>query len=170
MTLLLPQHNSVNGFMHGLPAEFIAMLKPVKVETVRNYRDPDTAKSSSTYEYDTTYDTFWLPSREEEYITANEPNHREGKAWQYWIATLTPEAQEKGESLPQETYASSESTHALLSHRRFAIESHDRAVVVRLRSCARSSSGRVWLVCAPGYVDYGNAGYSCRYAPACAIC
>ena len=164
------QLGSVNGFMRGLPVEFIAMLKPIKVETVRNYRDSDTAKSSSTYEYDTTYDTFWLPSREEEYITANEPNHREGRAWQYWIDALTLEAQEKGESLPQETYASSESTHALLSHRRFAIESHGSAVVVRLRSCTRSTSCNVWFVTTPGSVTTSYALLSYRCAPACAIC
>lgn len=164
------QHNSVNGFMHGFPVEFIAMLKPVKVETVRNYRDPDTAKSSAIYEYDTTYDTFWLPSREEEYITTNEPNHREGRAWQYWIDTLTPEAQEKGESLPQATYVSEEQTHALLSHRRFAIENHGSADVVRLRSCSRSNSGGVWYVYTTGYVSNYRANNSYRCAPACAIC
>lgn len=164
------QHGSVNGFMHGLPADFLAMLKPVKVETVRNYRDPDTAKASGTYEYDTTYDTFWLPSREEEYITANEPNRREGMAWQYWIDTLTPEATEKGEALPQQTYSSAEVTHALLSHRRFAIENNGAAVVVRLRSCNRSNADHVWHVSTAGYVNYANASLSYRCAPACAIC
>ena len=161
------QLGSVNGFMRGLPVEFIAMLKPIKVETVRNYRDSDTAKSSSTYEYDTTYDTFWLPSREEEYITANEPNHREGRAWKYWIDALTPEAQEKGESLPQAT----ESTHALLSHRRFAIESHGSGAVARLRSAIRYTSYSEWNVDSSGHVGYnGYASYSYRCAPACAIC
>jgi hypothetical protein len=164
------QASTVNGFMHGLPAAFLAMLKPVKVETVRNYRDPDTAGASGTYEYDTTYDTFWLPSREEEYITENEPNHREGRAWQYWIDTLTPEAAEKGESLPQQTYSSAETTHALLSHRRFALENNSSAVVVRLRSCYRASSRTVWLVSSTGYVTYNYAHYSYRCAPACAIC
>ena len=164
------QASTVNGFMHGLPSDFLAMLKPVKVETARNYRDPDTAQVSGTYEYDTTYDTFWLPSREEEYITVNEPNHREGKAWQYWIDTLTPEATEKGESLPQQTYFSAEVTHALLSHRRFALENNGNAVVVRLRSCGRGSSYNVWNVGAAGSVSGGNAYGSCRCAPACAIC
>ena len=164
------QHGSVNGFMHGLPAEFLSILKPVKVETCRNYRDPDTAQSSGTYEYDTTYDTFWLPSREEEYITANEPNHREGRAWQYWIDTLTPEATEKGEALPQQTYSSAEVTHALLSHRRFAVDSHGSAVVVRLRSCYRDHSYRVWIVYTTGSVFSATAYLSYRCAPACAIC
>ena len=163
------QLGSVHGFMHGLPSDFLAMLKPVKVETCRNYRDPDTAKASGTYEYDTTYDTFWLPSREEEYITANEPNHREGRAWQYWIDTLTPEALEKGESLPQWTYSSAEATHALLSHRRFAIENNGNAVVVRLRSCNRNNSNNVWNVNTTGNVNNNNANNSYRCAPDCII-
>lgn len=164
------QASTVNGFMRGLPSEFLEMLKPVKVETVRNYRDPDTAQASGTYEYDTTYDTFWLPSREEEYITANEPNHREGRAWKYWIDRLTPEATEKGESLPQQTYSSSEVTHALTSHIHYRLDAHSSGAVARRRSAARNYSGLEWYVSSSGsvYVDY--ATYSCRCAPACAIC
>ena len=165
------QANTVNGFMHGLPSEFLAMLKPVKVETVRNYRDPDTAQSSGTYEYDSTYDTFWIPSREEEYITANEPNHREGRAWQYWIDLLTPEATEKGESLPQQTYLSSEVTHALTSHIHYRLDAHSSGAVARLRSAYRYYSYREWLVNSSGTVySYFYAYSSYRCAPACAIC
>ena len=165
------QESTVNGFMHGLPPKFLAMLKPVKVETVRNNRDPDTAQAAGTYEYDTTYDTFWLPSREEEYITANEPNHREGRAWQYWIDRLTPEATEKGESLPQQTYSSLEVKHALTSHIHYRLDAHSSAVFVRLRSCHRNTSYYVWNVHTTGYVYYHHsANTSCRCAPACAIC
>ena len=164
------QANTVNGFMHGLPSEFLAMLKPVKVETVRNYRDPDTAQAAGTYEYDTTYDTFWLPSREEEYITVNEPNHREGRAWQYWIDRLTPEATEKGELLPQQTYSSSEVTHALTSHIYYLLDAHSSGAVARLRSASRSSSSSEWNVYSSGSVGASSAYYSYRCAPACAIC
>ena len=164
------QAGTVNGFMHGLPADFLAMLKPVKVETVRNYRDPDTAQASGTYEYDTTYDTFWMPSREEEYITVNEPNHREGRAWQYWIDRLTPEATEKGESLPQQTFSSAEVTHALTSHIHYRLDAHSSGAVARLRSATRYYSYAEWVVSSSGYVDGLNAGYSYRCAPACAIC
>ena len=164
------QASTVNGFMHGLPAEFLAMLKPVKIETCRNYRDPDTAQSSGTYEYDTTYDTFWLPSREEEYITANEPNHREGRAWQYWIDTLTPEATEKGEPLPQQTYLSAEVTHALTSHIYFRLDAHSSGAVARLRSANRTNSSDEWYVNSSGNVNINTAHNSNRCAPACAIC
>ena len=164
------QHNTYNGFMHGIPQKFLDMLKPVKVETCRNYRDPDSAQSSSVYEYDETYDVFWLPSREEEYITVNEPNHREGRVWQYWIDKLTPEAIEKGEPLPQVPYASEEVQHILSSHRHFALENHSSAVVVRLRSAYRSSSRITWSVGAAGYVTGSYAYGSYRCAPACAIC
>lgn len=164
------QASKINGFMHGLPSEFLAMLQPVKVETVRNYRDPDTAKSAGTYEYDTTYDTFWLPSREEEYITANEPNHRECRAWQYWIDTLTPEATEKGESLPQQIFSSAQAAHALLSHRRFALENNGSAVNVWLRSCERYYAHLMYYIFSTGYIVSIHAYNSYRCAPACAIC
>lgn len=164
------QANTVNGFMHGLPAEFLAMLKPVKVETVRNYRDPDTAQASGTYEYDTTYDTFWLPSKEEEYTAVNDPNHREGYAWQYWKNVLTDPALEINESLPQQNYASAEVTHAIKAHRRFALNNQSTSVVVRLRSCSRANSYNVWNLYASGYVSTYNANSSYRCAPACEIC
>jgi hypothetical protein len=164
------QASTVNGFMHGLPAGFMAMLKPVKVETVRNYRDPDTAQASGTYEYDTTYDTFWLPSTEEEYTTANDPNHQEGYAWQYWKNVLTGPALEINESLPQQNYESAEVTHAIKAHRRFALNNQSTAFVVRLRSCGRSNSYVVWYVSAAGLVSGHGASASCRCAPACEIC
>lgn len=164
------QASTFNGFMHGLPSEFLAMLKPVKVETVRNYRDPDTAQASGTYEYDTTYDTFWMPSREEEYITVNEPNHREGRAWQYWIDRLTPEATEKGESLPQQMYSSADNTHALASHIHYRLDAHSSGDVTRLRSAYRSNSYIECYVNSTGYVNYNTAYSSYRCVPACAIC
>ena len=164
------QLGTVNGFMRGLPAAFLTMLKPVKVETVRNYRDPDTAQASGTYEYDTTYDTFWIPSREEDYIAPNEPNHKEGTAWQYWVNTLTAPALEKGESLPQQIYSSEEVTHALLAHRYFSLDNHSSAVAVRLRSCNRSNSSNTWYVYSAGTVYASYAYISYRCAPACAIC
>lgn len=79
------QAATINGFMHGLPADFIAMLKPVKVETCRNYRDPDSARSSSTYEYDTTYEVFFPASREQMAYSAIDLDHREGYTFAYWI-------------------------------------------------------------------------------------
>ena len=165
------QASTVNGFMHGLPAGFLAMLKTVKIETCRNYCDPDTVQASGTYEYDTTFDTFWLPSREEEYFTENEPNHREGRAWQYWIDRLTPEATEKGEALPQQTYSSAEATHALTSHIHYRLDAHSSVTGVRLRSAARNTSNHAWTVNSSGSVYYGYGSYdSTRCAPACAIC
>ena len=165
------QANTVNGFMHGLPAEFLAMLQPVKVETCRNYRDPDTAQASGTYEYDTTYDTFFLPSKEEEYTVANEPNHREGRVWQYWVNALTATAIEINESLPQQNYASAEITHAIKAHRKFILNNKTNSAAVRLRSANRASSTNVWHVNSGGSVGSGSAAhYSYRCAPACTIC
>ena len=164
------QASTVNGFMRGLNADFLAMIKPVKVETCRNYRDPDTAQTSGTYEYDTTYDTFYLPSKEEEYTAVNEPNHREGAAWQYWIDRLTLPAQEINESLPQQNHSSAEVTHAIKAHRRFILNSRSSADVVWLRSCNRGSSYFEWIVGSAGNVG-SNAAYSSRRAaPACEIC
>ena len=164
------QASTINGFMRGLSSDFLAMLKPVKVETCRNYRDPDTAQTSITYEYDTTYDTFYLPSKEEEYSIANEPNYREGKAWQYWIDRLTLPAQEINESLPQQNYVSAEVTHALKAHRHFILNSRSSAAVVWLRSANRSYSNGEWTVYTAGVVNGYGAYASRRSAPACEIC
>lgn len=163
------QHATVNGFMHGLPADFLAVLKPVKVETARDYRYP-TGGSSGTYVYDTTYDKFFLTSKEEEYTAVNEPNHREGLPFQYWIERLTPEALEKGEALPQQNYANG-NTHALTSHIRYALENHTSAQYCRLRSANRNSACYTWAVYDAGTVSNGrHASYALRCAPACVIC
>ena len=146
------------------------MSRPVKVETVRNYRDPDVNPSPSVYEYDTTYDQFWLPSKEEEYAVPNEPNHKEGLVWPYWVDTLTAPALEKGETLPQQNLVSAEVTHALLAHRRFALDSHNSVVTVRLRSALRNYSYHVWNVHSSGLAYTINARTASRSAPACAVC
>ena len=164
------QLGSINGFMRGFESDFLSMLKPVKIETCRNYRDYDTKKSSSVYEYDTTFDTFFLPSKEEEYTVVNEPNHREGTAWEYWIERLTPEAIEKGEPLPQQNYASADVQHILTSHIRYNLENHGSASTVRLRSANRYYSYYAWFVHSAGYVISYYAYGSYRSAPACAIC
>ena len=164
------QANTVNGFMHGLPAEFLAMLQPVKVETCRNYRDPDTAQASGTYEYDTTYDTFFLPSKEEEYTVPNEPDHREGRVWQYWVNALTAPAIEINEALPQQNYASAEVTHTIKAHRRFMINNKTNSASVRLRSAIRYYAYYVWFIDSGGRVNYISANSSLRGAPACVIC
>lgn len=163
------QHANVNGFMHGLPADFLAVLKPVKVETARDYRYP-AGGASGTYVYDTTYDKFFLTSKEEEYTVVNEPNHREGLPFQYWIERLTPEATEKDEPLPQQNYASADNTHALTSHIRYALENHTSAQSCRLRSVDRSSAGKTWGVTSAGYVTSNGASNALRCAPACVIC
>ena len=163
------QHATVNGFMHGLPSDFLAVLKPVKVETARDYRYP-AGGSSDTYVYDTTYDKFFLTSKEEEYTAVNEPNHREGLPFQYWLERLTPEALEKGEALPQQNYASADNTHALTSHIRYALENHTSAQTCRLRSAYRNGASSTWSVYNAGNVSSTNAYYACRCAPACVIC
>ena len=163
------QHTTVNGFMHGLPADFLAVLKPVKVETARDYRYP-AGGASGTYVYDTTYDKFFLTSKEEEYTVVNEPNHREGLPFQYWIERLTPEALEKGEPLPQQSYASADNTHALTSHIRYALENHTSAQGCRLRSANRDYATSPWNVYTAGTVGSNTAYSAFRCAPACVIC
>ena len=162
------QATTVNGFKKGLPAEFLSVLKPVKVETARDYRYPTGA--SGTYVYDTTYDMFFPASKEEEYTVVNEPNHREGLPFQYWIERLTPEATIKGEPLPQNNYASADNTYALTSHIRYALESHTSAQLCRLRSASRSSAPGTWIVDIAGNVTSTGAYNVFRCAPVCVIC
>ena len=163
--------NTYNGFMRGFPTDFLDMLKPVKVETVRNYRDPDTAQSESTYQYDTTYDTFWLPSCEEEYVVPNEPNHREGLVFPWWISALSAEAAARGESLPQQIYASESATHALASHIHYGLNAQSSGRACWLRSANRSLARSAWVVSASaGNIGNNSASNEAYCAPVCAIC
>lgn len=156
------QLSSINGFMKGFSTDFINMLKKTKHETALNYIYP--SGSETVYVYDTTYDTFFLPSlKEEHFRSANFPNRyddsdREGSTWEYWI-------QRKGETA-QDFSPSYADTSAI----RYSLADRSTAKNVWLRSASRSSSHYEFYVVTGGYCGTSGSSISFYCAPACVIC
>lgn len=143
---------SQTGFMAGFDSYFLAVLKPIKVVTALNtVSDTDIGAS------ETTYDTFFLPSLEQEYIVP-QASGVEGDYWPYWKDRLDLES-------PQVT--GSDGTNA--NHIRYAYNAKTSAQACRLRSALRGHAYATWYVSATGYVN-GDATYANRGCPACVIC
>ena len=143
---------SVQGFMKGFDEEFLNIIKPVKVTTALNtVSDTDLGTSESTY------DTFFLPSLEQEYI-APQLAGVEGDYWPYWkerLGLTSPQAQGSAGTNPR--------------HIRYAYNAKTSAQACRLRSADRSYAGYAWLIVTTGsaYTFYAtNADQGC---PACVI-
>lgn len=143
---------TVQGFMAGLPQDFLQIIKPVKVTTALNtITDTDIGTSEDVV------DKFFLPSLEQEYI-APQASGVEGSYWQYWKERLglnNPQAQGSGGANP--------------AHIRYAYENHTSAQSVRLRSAYRGFAIFTWFVTSSGYANYSYATYAFRPAPACVI-
>ncbi|MBR2999612.1 MAG: hypothetical protein IKF39_01325 [Oscillospiraceae bacterium] len=143
---------SVQGFMKGFDEEFLNIIKPVKVTTALNtVSDTDLGTSESTY------DTFFLPSLEQEYIVPQLAGV-EGDFWPYWkerLGLTSPQAQ------------GTAGTNA--RHIRYAYNAKTSAQYCRLRSADRGSAGYTWLVSTSGgaYNYYATSAY--RGCPACVI-
>ena len=140
------------GFMAGLPDDIKAILKPIKVTTALN-----TVSDSGIGASEDTYDIFFCPSLEQEYIVPQLANV-EGAYWPYWKERLeldSPQAQ--GSAGTNE------------NHIRYAIENHNSAQYVRLRSAHRSYACYTWYMSTSGIANNHYATNATRPAPACAI-
>ena len=143
---------SVQGFMAGLPQDFLSIIKPIKVTTALNtVSDTDIGTSEDTV------DKFFLPSLEQEYIVP-QASGVEGAYWQYWKDRL-------GLNSPQVQGGDGANAH----HIRYAYENHTSAHTVRLRSAGRYTSCFAWFVYTTGYASYSYAASAYRPAPACVI-
>lgn len=143
---------TVQGFMAGLPQDFLQIIKPVKVTTALNtISDVDIGTSEDVV------DKFFLPSLEQEYIVP-QASGVEGSFWQYWKDRL-------GLNAPQAWYNAGTNAH----HIRYAYENHTSAQACRLRSASRDYASCAWSVDSTGYAGYGNATVAFRCAPACVI-
>ena len=147
------QLSTLRGFLAGLPDDFLEIVKPVKVVTALN-TVTDTALGNT----EVTYDRFFLPSLEQEYIVP-QLSTVEGAYWPYWkdrLGLVSPQAQGSGA--------------ANANHIRYAIENHTSAQYVRLRSANRGKASSAWHVTASGYAyGYSYASNAGRPAPACVI-
>ena len=144
---------TVRGFMAGFDEDFLNIIKPVKVTTALNtVSDSDIGASESTY------DTFFLPSLEQEYIVPQLAGV-EGDFFPYWkerLGLTSPQAQ------------GSAGTNA--RHIRYAYNAKTSAQYCRLRSANRGNATNTWYVYTAGTAYYGYlATYALRGCPACVI-
>lgn len=145
---------TMRGFMAGFEQEFLNILKPVKVVTALNtVSDTDIGTS------ETTYDTFFPASLEQEYCVPQLANV-EGEYWEYWKQKL-------GADTPQ----GSGSANANPRHIRYGYNAQGTAQHCRLRSASRGYATSTWNVSSTGNVTtYNTASNAHRCAPACVIC
>ena len=141
------------GFLSGFSEEFLAVIQPVKVRTALN-----TVTDSADGTYEDTYDKFFLPSLEQEFITP-QLSGVEGEAWDYWRAAV-----ERAIPTPwHKDYV--DGGHPVT----YAIDNKTSAQYVRLRSASRGVASHAWYVNPSGSVTNSYAASALRFAPACVI-
>jgi len=143
---------SVKGFMAGFDEAFLNIIKPVKVTTALN-----TVSDGQIGATEDTYDTFFLPSLEQEYITP-QLSGAEGTFWPYWKDRL-------GLTAPQGLYTENANTR----HIRYAYNAKTSAQVCRLRSAVRGYASDTWRVGSAGGVGPNGSTNAFRGCPACVI-
>ncbi len=144
---------SVPGFVSGFDDAFLNIIKPVKVVTALNtVSDADIGAS------EVTYDTFFLPGLEQEYI-APQISGVEGDYWEYWKQRL-------GLTSPQAPGTAG----ANARHIRYGYNAKTSAQTCRLRSAFRGSASNAWHVYTTGYANNSGATAAMRGCPACVIC
>ena len=145
---------TLTGFMKGFESDFLSVLGKIKVTTALN-----TTSDSEIGTSEDTYDTFFLPSLEQEYIVP-QASGVEGAYWPYWKERL-------GLNSPQVTGSDGEN----VNHIRYAYDARTSAQYCRLRSAYRSNATNVWHVSTSGSAHgYGLATYANGGCPACVIC
>lgn len=140
------QATQINGFLHGLDADFLAVINPVKIQVATN-----TVTDGGVT--DTMYDRFFLPSVEEMYGAPQDAGV-EGEFFPYW-------KDKTGLAAPGNAANSGRIIHGL--------ENHNSAQYVRLRSANRGYAYYAWHVYTTGNLNYYIASTAYRSAPACAI-
>ena len=144
---------SIAGFMAGFDEAFLNIIKPVKVRTALN-----TVSDDQIGTYEDTYDTFFLPSLEQEYIVP-QASGIEGAYWPYW-------KQRMGLSAPQ--IQGGDGANA--NHIRYAYNAKTSPQNCRLRSASRGYAYLAWIVYTTGAAVSTTATYAYRGCPACVIC
>jgi len=143
---------TVRGFMAGFDEAFLNIVKPVKVITALN-----TVTDSNIGTTEDTYDTFFLPSLEQEYIVP-QLSGVEGDYFPYWKERL-------GLTSPQVTGTAEINAR----HIRYAYTTQTSAQHCRLRSAYRGYASNSWVVATAGYVSNTYATSALRGCPACVI-
>lgn len=148
-------HTTVPGFMAGFDADFLAVIQPVKIQTVR-----DTAASDGGV--DVTYDYFF-PISLEQMNAVPQNADLEGAALDYWrqVADKCTENLDNGRFKRYGTYS-------LLTA--YSLNSKSTPRYCWLRSAMATSSTDMWAVGTSGFIYSSNAFYGNHCTPACVIC
>ena len=141
------QRTTIRGFMACLPAEFLTIVKPVKVATALN-----TLSDKVFGESETTIDRFFLASLEQEYVAPRW--HGEGKAFKYWVDRLGMEHK-------------TGSANKRAEHIRYIITNYSYATNVRFRSATIDRPSSVYRVGPDGTV---SSPFACNAYGSCPCC
>jgi hypothetical protein len=144
---------TLDGFTKGFDSDFLSVLGKIKVTTALN-----TTSDSEIGQSEDTYDTFFIPSLEQEYIVPQAAGV-EGSYWPYWKERL-------GLNSPQVTGSGG----ANANHIRYAYDARTTAQNCRLRSASRGGATYAWSVSPSGHASYTSATTAYRGCPACVIC
>ena len=144
---------TLSGFMAGFDEAFLNIVKPVKVKPALN-----TVSDSELWTTEDTFDTFFLPSLEEEYIVPQLAD-AEGFAWKYWKQRL-------GLTSPQIQGTSG----ANAFHIRYAYDAKTSPQYCRLRSAYGGNANHAWIATTTGTALSSAATYAFRGCPTCVIC
>ena len=142
-------HSSYNGFMHGLPDDFLAVINPVKIQTVAN-------SSIDGGVTDVTYDRFFSPSLEEIYAVA-QVDDVEGPYFPYWKTATGLNSPSNG--------ASNDTNAARFLHR---VNNTSGESNPHLRSASKNTCYNVWGF-GNGYINNNVARHTRNVHPCCVI-
>lgn len=142
---------SYPGFMAGFDEDFLNILKPIKVTTALN-----TVSDDQIGTQEDTYDTFFLASLEQQFITP-QLSGVEGDAWDYWKRAT-------GSTTTIKTGVTGAFPIT------YALNAKTSAQNVRLRSASRGYAYYTWFVGSTGTVTTYTAYYAHRFSPACVVC
>lgn len=149
------QLNTVNGFMAGLPEEFIGYMETLKITRALNtVTEPDKNITSDSYDA-----KIFLPSIEQMYINPQATAGLEGEAWDYYKQLAVG----AGLSGPFQWWQ----TYPILIG--YPLNTQSTAQLVRLSSAYRGDSYSTWFVNSSGYVSNVSAISAFRCRPACVI-
>lgn len=150
-------HTSCPGYLAGFDPEFLAIIKPVKVQT-----STDTIASDG--KTDITYDRFFPISLEQLNVAPETPGV-EGNALDYWRAMA--EADATGTLSPEGKYQRYKTYSDLIT---YGLDAKTTARTCWIRSAVRSYSSHCWYLYRDGTISSNEVLYTNYCAPVCVIC
>lgn len=146
------------GFMSGLPEDFLAHVQPIARKTALNYKSD--GGSAGAPEHDTTYDRFTLISGREHFLADNADfgggQGQEGEAFDYWKRV-------SGVSSPRSWW------NTYPEYVQYDLATKTTARNVWMRSAYRYNAYYAAYISSSGSANNYYANNARRAAPACAI-